>query len=153
MISYKNTSRKEKFKLWLLKFRCRWFNKPSKCYVGPKKVRDNQANCVFYTSFPYEVDILDKEATEEVREPVYYKGVNIYQFDIKGDKDRTYVMKTEEFLEYWEILSYVGYSNAFSRIDKLIKKNLSYYEGRAVGHLYYGIKTDFNGKICQWYKK
>ena len=142
---------KENFELWLLKFRCRWFNKPSVCYVAPKKMRDNQFNCAFHTRFPYEQNILDKEASEETGEPVYYKGVFIYQFDIKGDKDRTYQMTVEEFNEYWEILSYGGFTKAFSRIDKLVKDN--YYNGRFIGYLYHGIRTKFNGKICHWHKK
>jgi hypothetical protein len=123
---------REKFEIWLARVSCYLFNRPYKCYVFPKKMRDNQVNSVFFSNFPLG------------------KNVSIYQFDIKGDKDKWYHMDEKEFMEHWEILSYVGKAEKqFDRFDRLIKEKKLYHTMpfRRVDY----INTKFNGKIVSYH--
>lgn len=59
-------------------------------YCAPKILRENQYNCAFFGSY---------YGTPEC--PM----VSVYQFDIKGDKDKVYEFTLEEFKAHWEVLS------------------------------------------------
>lgn len=68
-----------------------------KIYCWPKNLRENQYNCAFFLSIG--------------------KKYHVYQFDIKGDKDKEYEFTKEEFEQHWEILSYIKYSKLISTQD------------------------------------